>query len=226
VRRSGDGYHPGVIGEPPSGPRGDAEYDPYRTFERQEPAPPSGPLPAAPGSRPTGPRLIATVLLGLLGIGLGLFRLQLLLQRPAQTQTPAPPSAASDAYNAGLVQALRTAPVGSCATDNDPADPFSAVVVGCTTRHAAELLQEYELPAGPYPGTAAMSPDAGQRCTAALPADLGAELRAALTVTYALPRYEEWLAGDRAVRCVVISKTLPLSEPLRPAGSLAPTSTS
>ena len=71
-----------------------------------------------------------------------------------------------------------------------------------------------------------MSSDAGQRCTAALPADLGTDLRAALTLTYALPRYEEWLAGDRAVRCIVISKTLPLSEPLRPTGSLASPSTS
>lgn len=159
---------------------------------------------------------------GLVAIGVGVLRIQQLLQR----QTPAPPGASSEAYDTGLVQALRTAPVGSCATDDDPADPFSAVVVGCTTRHAAELLGEFELPAGPYPGTAAMSPDAIQRCTAALPADLGKDLRAGLTLTYALPRYEEWLAGDRVVRCVVISKTLPLSEPLRPTGSLASPSTS
>jgi hypothetical protein len=76
-------------------------------------------------------------------------------------QPPPAPSGPSLSDTAGgLLLVLHASPAGACAADTDPANPLSAVVVACAIAHRAEVVGAYDLPAGPYPGTASMDSEA------------------------------------------------------------------
>lgn len=97
--------------------------------------------------------------------------------------------------------------VGDCiAKLKDVTIVTSLPAVPCSTAHAGEVFAVFDLPAGPYPGEAAVDREVQRTCNARLdtyaPSTIG-DAGVGLYVVYPLDR--NWQAGDREVVCLATS---------------------
>jgi len=117
-------------------------------------------------------------------------------------------------YRPAAVFALRP---GECV--NTAANGLSATVRSCATPHDAEVFATFTLPAGAWPGTAAVQQDAGSGCEIRLSSYLNPQLATAdLTQEYVYPNRTAWQAGERTVVCEVSAVSGQLTGSVRAKG--------
>ncbi|WP_110588986.1 septum formation family protein [Microbacterium suaedae] len=98
--------------------------------------------------------------------------------------------------------------VGDCFLEPDTSgdEIFDIEVVPCAEPHDYEMYYEYTLDLGEeWPGDAAISDDALQRCDAEFEAFVGVPFQnsATLWFSYYSPGEESWAAGDDVIQCVI-----------------------
>lgn len=91
-------------------------------------------------------------------------------------------------------------------------------IVSCTSPHDAEVFGTFTLPAGPWPGTAAIRKESGDGCSARLTSYINPQLTISLTQTYVYPNHVDWTGGTRTVVCEVQPATGQLSQSVRGTG--------
>ena len=109
------------------------------------------------------------------------------------------------------VQDVKT---GDCIKNFDEGRVARLDAVPCTQPHAAEVIGEFDLPSGSYPGESAITDQAESRCTDMVPSELANSSRTDLGVAYLYPQASNWAVGDRTVQCMVASDGAPLTAPL------------
>lgn len=110
------------------------------------------------------------------------------------TAAPGEP-APSDLYALAVGECLDDVPQGFVSSDN---------FVDCAVPHTYEVFSSFLLPDGAYPGDDAVDQAAIDTCGAAFAKYLGIDYEASqLNYTYLAPLEETWVAGDRAVSCLV-----------------------
>jgi hypothetical protein len=92
-----------------------------------------------------------------------------------------------------------------------------ASVVPCTSAHDAEVFATFTLPAGPWPGSAAVQQAANDGCGARLPGYLNPQLAISLSQDYVYPGQVAWQAGTRTVVCEVRAASGQLDQSVRGA---------
>lgn len=92
-----------------------------------------------------------------------------------------------------------------------------ASVVPCTSPHDAEVFATFALPAGPWPGSAAVEQAANDGCGARLPGYLNPQLAISLSQDYVYPGQVAWQAGTRTVVCEVRAASGQLDQSVRGA---------
>ena len=100
-------------------------------------------------------------------------------------------------YHESAVFKLRT---GDCI--NTP-NSQKVSVLPCSTPHQAEVFGTFTLPAGAWPGTAAIRTEASSGCAALLTGYLNPQLAISLTQSYVFPDKVAWAGGTRTVICEV-----------------------
>jgi len=117
-------------------------------------------------------------------------------------------------YQPAAVFGLRP---GECV--NTSANGLSATVLSCATPHDAEVFATYTLPAGAWPGAAAVQQDAASGCESRLSGYLNPQLATAdLTQEYIYPNQAAWKAGERTVVCEVSAVSGKLTGSVRAKG--------
>jgi Septum formation len=100
-------------------------------------------------------------------------------------------------YHESAVFKLRT---GDCI--NTP-NSQKVSVLPCSTPHQAEVFGTFTLPAGAWPGTAAIRTEASSGCAALLTGYLNPQLAISLRQSYVFPDKVAWTGGTRTVICEV-----------------------
>jgi hypothetical protein len=97
--------------------------------------------------------------------------------------------------------------------------PNESVVsaVSCTSPHDAEVFATFTLPAGPWPGSAAVEQAADDGCGARLSGYLNPQLAISLSQDYVYPGQVAWQAGTRTVVCEVRAASGQLDQSVRGA---------
>ena len=114
-------------------------------------------------------------------------------------------------YSHAAVFALRQ---GNCIiTPNESV----ASVVSCASPHDAEVFATFTLPAGPWPGSAAVEQAADDGCGTRLPGYLNPQLAISLSQDYVYPGQVAWRAGTRTVVCEVRAASGQLDQSVRGA---------
>jgi hypothetical protein len=90
-------------------------------------------------------------------------------------------------------------------------------VVPCTSPHDAEVFATFTLPAGPWPGTAAVEQAANDGCGTRLAGYLNPQLAISLSQDYVYPGQVAWQAGTRTVVCEVRAASGQLGQSVRGA---------
>jgi hypothetical protein len=90
-------------------------------------------------------------------------------------------------------------------------------VVPCTSPHDAEVFATFTLPAGPWPGSAAVQQEANDGCGARLDGYLNPQLAISLSQDYVYPGQVAWEAGTRTVVCEVRAASGQLDQSVRGA---------
>jgi hypothetical protein len=90
-------------------------------------------------------------------------------------------------------------------------------VVPCTSPHDAEVFATFTLPAGPWPGSAAVEQAANDGCGARLSGYLNPQLAISLSQDYVYPGQVAWQAGTRTVVCEVRAASGQLDQSVRGA---------
>ncbi len=117
-------------------------------------------------------------------------------------------------YRPAAVFGLRP---GECV--NPGANGLSVTVLSCATPHDAEVFATFTLPAGAWPGAAAVQQDAGSGCEIRLSNYLNPQLATAdLTQEYVYPNRAAWQAGERTVVCEVRAVSGQLTGSVRAKG--------
>jgi hypothetical protein len=92
-----------------------------------------------------------------------------------------------------------------------------ASVVPCTSPHDAEVFATFTLPAGPWPGSAAVERAANDGCGTRLSGYLNPQLAISLSQDYVYPGQVAWQAGTRTVVCEVRAASGQLDQSVRGA---------
>ncbi len=149
-------------------------------------------LDAQPKSRDISPLAVAGIILGviaLVGVAVGVLAVVTHGFRPKTVIT----------YRPAAVFGLRA---GQCV--NSGANALSVTVLSCTSPHDAEVFATFSLPAGSWPGAAAVQQDAGNGCQSRFASYLNPQLASAdLTQEFVYPNQAAWQAGERTVVCEV-----------------------
>ena len=147
---------------------------------------------AEPQSRDISPLAVAGIILGVLalvGVAVGVLAVVTHGFRPKTVIT----------YRPAAVFGLRP---GQCV--NSGASALSVTVLSCAGPHDAEVFATFSLPAGSWPGAAAVQQDAGNGCQSRFSGYLNPQLASAdLTQEYVYPNQAAWQAGERTVVCEV-----------------------
>jgi len=147
---------------------------------------------AQPESRGISPLAVAGIILGiiaLVGVAAGVLAVVTHGFRPKTVIT----------YRPAAVFGLRP---GQCV--NSGANALSVTVLSCTSPHDAEVFATFRLPAGSWPGAAAVQQDAGNGCQTRFASYLNPQLASAdLTQEFVYPNQAAWQAGERTVVCEV-----------------------
>jgi hypothetical protein len=96
-------------------------------------------------------------------------------------------------------------------------DDSAVSVVPCTTAHDAEVFATFTLPAGRWPGSAAVGQAASDGCAARLDGYLNPQLAISLSQDYVYPGQVAWQAGTRTVVCEVRAASGQLDQSVRGA---------
>jgi hypothetical protein len=126
------------------------------------------------------------------------------------TASPSPstsPSANASTSTGSELVALNDLRVGDCLQDIGEGKSVSTLpVVPCAAPHAAEVVGRFSLPAGTYPGTAAVDEQAGTGCADRLKAYApAASKNPKVDLFYFSPLEEEWAKIDgRSVICMAV----------------------
>ena len=149
-------------------------------------------LVAEPERRDISPLAVAGIILGVLalvGVAVGVLAVVTHGFRPKTVIT----------YRPAAVFGLRP---GQCV--NSGANALSVTVLSCASPHDAEVFATFSLPAGSWPGAAAVQQDAGNGCQSRFSGYLNPQLASAdLTQEYVYPNQAAWQAGERTVVCEV-----------------------
>lgn len=114
-------------------------------------------------------------------------------------------------------QDVRSLKVGDCLESVGISSEVDSVpAVPCTQPHRAEVIGEFRLADGSYPGESEIEQQAQARCTPMIPSNLGALDPSTLDLYYLFPTQRTWAFRDRTVTCIVGSDT-PLTAAIRPA---------
>ena len=122
------------------------------------------------------------------------------------TASPSASPSATTSTDSKLV-ALNNLRVGDCLQDIGEGKSVSKLaVVACTAPHAAEVVGRFNLPAGKYPGTAAVDEQAGTGCADRLKAYApAASKNPKVDLFYFSPLEQEWTKTDgRSVICMAV----------------------
>lgn len=97
--------------------------------------------------------------------------------------------------------------VGDCIQLPDATEVQSVEGVPCTTPHDAQVYAEYLLPAGDWPGQAAMDEQSGFGCYDRWQAAVGTvyEDDTILDFTFFNPTEAGWGEGDHEVQCMIVN---------------------
>ncbi len=114
-------------------------------------------------------------------------------------------------YTHAAVFSLRQ---GNCITTPDET---AVSVVPCTSAHDAEVFATFTLPAGPWPGSAAVQQAADDGCAARLAGYLNPQLAISLLQDYVYPGQVAWQAGTRTVVCEIRAASGQLDQTVRGA---------
>ncbi|HET9657503.1 MAG TPA: DUF4190 domain-containing protein, partial [Kineosporiaceae bacterium] len=116
----------------------------------------------------------------------------------------------------GGTQGVQSVRVGDCLKDLGNATLVTSVkTVPCTEPHSAQVMSEFRLADGAYPGEDAIVQQAESRCPDMIPTDLGPGVDLnALNVYYLYPQPDTWTRNDRTVQCILVSDKAPLTAPL------------
>jgi len=138
---------------------------------------------------------------------------------PTDTPSDPPTTTASTPYP--------TDSSGSVPVQKVPLSPGDCIVfasvgtgidkISCTSPHDAEHIRNVQLPAGAWPGDAAMDTRASETCEPIATPVINRQSQASeLTWLYIYPKETGWTAGDRQVQCLVsyTDDTKKLSSPL------------
>ena len=96
--------------------------------------------------------------------------------------------------------------VGDCIQMPDANEVLSVEGVPCAEPHDAQIYAEYDLPAGPFPGQAAIDEQSAQGCYDRWQAAVGTvyEDDTVLDFTFFNPLQEGWESGDHEVQCMIV----------------------
>ena len=162
---------------------------------------------AEEGSRDVSPLAVAGIILGVIvmvGVAVGVLAVITHGFRPKTVVT----------YRPAAVFGLRP---GQCV--NSGSDTLKVTVVSCARPHGAEVFAAFALPAGPWPGSAAVRADAGNGCASRFDSYIDPQLAAAsLTQEYVYPNQAAWQAGERTVVCEVSAVNGRLTGSVRASG--------
>ncbi len=100
-------------------------------------------------------------------------------------------------YKTSALFSLKT---GECL---DMVGSSSYTLIPCDSAHEAEVFATFALPAGTWPGSAAVAADASSGCKTRLTGYLNPQLAISLTSAYVYPDPTAWQAGTRTVICEV-----------------------
>ena len=163
--------------------------------------------PAAERSRDVGPLAVVGIIVGviaLVGVAAGVLAMV--------THGFKPKTVVS--YRPAAVFALRP---GQCV--NTGPGSLSFTVISCASPHDAEVFARFSLPAGTWPGPAAVRQEAGEACASKLSGYLDPKFATiGLSQEYVYPNRDAWEADQRTVVCEVSSGNGQLTGSVR-AGS-------
>ncbi len=172
------------------------------------PAETSGPgWDAEEGRRDVSPLAVAGIILlviALVGVAVGVLDVITHGFRPKTVIT----------YRPAAVFGLRP---GECI--NSSGNGLNVTVLSCATPHDAEVFATFSLPAGAWPGAAAVQQDAGSGCVSRFSSYLNPQLATVnLTQEYVFPNQAAWHANERTVVCEVSAASGQLTGSVRAPG--------
>ncbi len=99
--------------------------------------------------------------------------------------------------------------VGECVNDvHDTTSLLSLPAVPCTAAHEGEVYAVFSLPAGPYPGQAAIDAQTQDQCRARLATySPSAPTDPEVGISFVYPFERNWNAGDRQVVCIATAES-------------------
>jgi hypothetical protein len=113
------------------------------------------------------------------------------------------PSTTSTADPPQLTQNLK---VGDCVTGVKESSRILTPKVSCSASHSGEVFAVLKLPAGNYPGQAAIDAK-GEQCGPLLDAYADPAKTETMDVFYLYPTASTWRLGDREITCLIGSDT-------------------
>ncbi len=162
---------------------------------------------AEEGRRDVSPLAVAGIIvlvIGLVGVAVGVLAVITHGFRPKTVIT----------YQPAAVFGLRP---GECI--NSSGNGLNVTVLSCATPHDAEVFATFSLPAGAWPGAAAVQQDAGNGCVSRFSSYLNPQLAGvALTQEYVFPNQAAWQAGERTLVCEVSAASGQLTGSVRAPG--------
>ncbi len=167
---------------------------------RRPAEPPAQPTPASdqPTRRPSGCRgcLVVVLIIAVVGGALAFFASLLVTEGTIEFETGEATSTAFDPDAQG--ECLDLVVDGTVVVDT--------VEVPCDEPHDAEAFHRILLPAGPFPGDAALADDADAACLERFPDYVGAEYAVSeYWLDSLVPTEAGWSAGDREIVCLLVS---------------------
>ncbi|HET9655904.1 MAG TPA: septum formation family protein [Kineosporiaceae bacterium] len=102
----------------------------------------------------------------------------------------------------------RSVKVGDCIEGFNVSTTVRSVhAVPCTQPHNAEVIGEFSVADGTYPGENEIRNQAEMRCSDLIPSDLGSLDPQSLHLYYFYPMRSTWALHDRTVHCIIGSDT-------------------
>jgi hypothetical protein len=128
------------------------------------------------------------------------------------TTTAVPnPSSTPSAAGQGTSMAVTKVEVGDCLGGLQEGDVHQVEVIACTKPHAGQVMGEFRLADGTYPGEKAITDRATKRCEDYIPSNFGKVDPKTLDLMYLYPRQLDWAMGDRTVQCLLVTNGKPLT---------------
>lgn len=117
---------------------------------------------------------------------------------------------AASMFTAACATSVLTLETGTCFDDPDSFEEVTDVpVVDCSEPHDNEVIGSFDLPAGGFPGDAAVASAAERGCLARFEPYVGIDFPSSIyDLGWFTPTSDSWDVGDREVICFVYDVTL------------------